>query len=370
MANACLIAAERGLNLAKARPRAQADLRRGLPSDACGVLCMAPARGDDDGPDPGRDAARLRGSAGLAEADALADPIAQFERWFDDARRAEVHEPNAMTLATVDAAGQPAARMVLLKGVDRARPRLLHQPRQPQGQRAVGQSQGGAGVLVGAAAAPGALRGHDRGGRCGRGGRLLREPAARAASSPPGRRRRARVIEGRAALEAEERAHRERFGDGRGAAAAVLGRLPPGAGRGGVLARPREPPARPAALYQRATTAGGSSGWRRKQACSAPAGRRPISMEGPRHARDRRKERSHVPAPDRVHHRCQPRHRPCHGEVFRRSGLARDHLLARQGAAAMRPRRPPPAHHRRPRPGREPRDRDRPARPRSWATAS
>jgi pyridoxamine 5'-phosphate oxidase len=58
-------------------------------------------------------------AAGLAEEDALADPIAQFERWFDDARRAEVHEPNAMTLATVDAAGQPAARVVLLKGVDR-----------------------------------------------------------------------------------------------------------------------------------------------------------------------------------------------------------------------------------------------------------
>ena len=57
-------------------------------------------------------------AAGLAEADALADPIAQFERWFDDARRAGLHEPNAMTLATVDAAGQPAARMVLLKGVD------------------------------------------------------------------------------------------------------------------------------------------------------------------------------------------------------------------------------------------------------------
>ena len=57
-------------------------------------------------------------AAGLDEAEALADPIAQFERWFADARRAEVHEPNAMTLATVDADGRPAARMVLLKGFD------------------------------------------------------------------------------------------------------------------------------------------------------------------------------------------------------------------------------------------------------------
>jgi pyridoxamine 5'-phosphate oxidase len=57
-------------------------------------------------------------AAGLSEEDALADPIEQFQRWFDDARRAEVHEPNAMALATVDAEGQPAARIVLLKGVD------------------------------------------------------------------------------------------------------------------------------------------------------------------------------------------------------------------------------------------------------------
>jgi pyridoxamine 5'-phosphate oxidase len=55
----------------------------------------------------------------LTEADLLSDPIAQFERWFEDARRAEVHEPNAMTLATVGTDGQPSARVVLLKGVDR-----------------------------------------------------------------------------------------------------------------------------------------------------------------------------------------------------------------------------------------------------------
>jgi pyridoxamine 5'-phosphate oxidase len=55
----------------------------------------------------------------LTEDDLLADPIAQFERWFEDARRAEVHEPNAMTLATVGSDRQPSARVVLLKGVDR-----------------------------------------------------------------------------------------------------------------------------------------------------------------------------------------------------------------------------------------------------------
>jgi pyridoxamine 5'-phosphate oxidase len=56
--------------------------------------------------------------AGLAEADALADPFAQFERWFQDALAAKLPLANAMTLATVTAAGAPDARIVLLKGVD------------------------------------------------------------------------------------------------------------------------------------------------------------------------------------------------------------------------------------------------------------
>ena len=56
--------------------------------------------------------------AGLAEADVARDPIAQFERWFDEAVRAGVPLANAMTLATVDANGAPSARIVLLKGVE------------------------------------------------------------------------------------------------------------------------------------------------------------------------------------------------------------------------------------------------------------
>jgi pyridoxamine 5'-phosphate oxidase len=54
----------------------------------------------------------------LIEADAAPDPVAQFRRWFDDAIAAAVPEANAMTLATVDPIGQPAARIVLLKGFD------------------------------------------------------------------------------------------------------------------------------------------------------------------------------------------------------------------------------------------------------------
>jgi pyridoxamine 5'-phosphate oxidase len=56
---------------------------------------------------------------GLDEADLQGDPIEQFQRWFEEARRAQLFEPNAMTLATVGPDGQPSARMVLLKGVDR-----------------------------------------------------------------------------------------------------------------------------------------------------------------------------------------------------------------------------------------------------------
>jgi pyridoxamine 5'-phosphate oxidase len=54
----------------------------------------------------------------LMEADANASPFAQFSRWFDEAIAAKVPEPNAMTLATVNAAGQPSARIVLIKGYD------------------------------------------------------------------------------------------------------------------------------------------------------------------------------------------------------------------------------------------------------------
>jgi pyridoxamine 5'-phosphate oxidase len=54
----------------------------------------------------------------LVEAHANPDPFVQFQQWFDAAVKAELPEPNAMTLATIDAAGFPAARIVLLKDFD------------------------------------------------------------------------------------------------------------------------------------------------------------------------------------------------------------------------------------------------------------
>jgi len=54
----------------------------------------------------------------LLESEASPSPFDQFRRWFDEALAAKVPEPNAMTLATVDASGQPSARTVLIKGYD------------------------------------------------------------------------------------------------------------------------------------------------------------------------------------------------------------------------------------------------------------
>ena len=56
--------------------------------------------------------------AALSEADVDVNPFVQFGRWFDEAVRADVLEPNAMTLATATPDAYPSARVVLLKGFD------------------------------------------------------------------------------------------------------------------------------------------------------------------------------------------------------------------------------------------------------------
>ncbi len=56
--------------------------------------------------------------AGLTEAEAPLNPLELFDLWLSQAIAAEILEPNGMTLATTNAAGNPVARMVLLKGFD------------------------------------------------------------------------------------------------------------------------------------------------------------------------------------------------------------------------------------------------------------
>ena len=54
----------------------------------------------------------------LDESASAADPLQQFQTWLQQALKAELPEPNAMTLATVGADGRPSTRVVLIKGCD------------------------------------------------------------------------------------------------------------------------------------------------------------------------------------------------------------------------------------------------------------
>lgn len=56
--------------------------------------------------------------ASLSETDVLDDPIAQFNKWFDEARQAQIPELNAMSVSTVAADGRPSSRILLIKDVD------------------------------------------------------------------------------------------------------------------------------------------------------------------------------------------------------------------------------------------------------------
>jgi pyridoxamine 5'-phosphate oxidase len=56
--------------------------------------------------------------ASLDVADVEPDPVIEFGKWLEQALRAEILEPHAMTLATASADGVPSARIVLLRGYD------------------------------------------------------------------------------------------------------------------------------------------------------------------------------------------------------------------------------------------------------------
>lgn len=66
----------------------------------------------------GKDIASIRRNYSLhqlSEAEAAADPVVQFDKWWQEAIESEIDEVNAMTLATASADGVPSARIVLLK---------------------------------------------------------------------------------------------------------------------------------------------------------------------------------------------------------------------------------------------------------------
>lgn len=86
--------------------------RRGIAPDAPEAAAQ---------PDPAAALAAMRTDyvqSSLSETDVLADPIAQFQKWFDEAIQAQVIEPNAMDLSTVSPDGKPSSRIVLIKQFD------------------------------------------------------------------------------------------------------------------------------------------------------------------------------------------------------------------------------------------------------------
>jgi pyridoxamine 5'-phosphate oxidase len=88
-------------------------------------LAMQQRRGIAPAPEPalasGEAVAALRkdyGQDSLSEGDVDDDPFVQFTRWFDEALKADVAEPNAMSVATVGADLKPTSRIVLVKQFD------------------------------------------------------------------------------------------------------------------------------------------------------------------------------------------------------------------------------------------------------------
>ncbi|HEX3485538.1 MAG TPA: pyridoxamine 5'-phosphate oxidase [Micropepsaceae bacterium] len=63
-------------------------------------------------------AGQASASATVKEAAPSDEPFELFREWFAEAKAREPNDPEAMALATVDAAGLPDVRMVLLKHVD------------------------------------------------------------------------------------------------------------------------------------------------------------------------------------------------------------------------------------------------------------
>lgn len=55
---------------------------------------------------------------GIRRTDMHPEPLTQFRHWLDEAIKADILDPTAMTLATADSQGRPSARVVLLKDLD------------------------------------------------------------------------------------------------------------------------------------------------------------------------------------------------------------------------------------------------------------
>ena len=172
------------------------------------------------------------------------EPLALFAAWFEEARKSEPSDPEAMALATVDADGLPNVRMVLLKGFDPRGFAFYSNEESQKGRELAGQAKAGLAFHWKSLRRQVRLRG-------------TVEPVGEAeadayfASRPRSSQigawasKQSRPLESRLAFEKAIAMQTARFAVSTVPRPAVLGRLPHRAGGDGILARPSLPAARP-----------------------------------------------------------------------------------------------------------------------------
>ena len=234
------------------------------------------------------------------EADLDPDPLRQFQPGSRRrARPGEVPERDALATATrgraaVGAHGAAEARR-------RARLRLPHEPREPEGRRARTQPGRGAPLLLALRSAAGRVEGGaEPRRRRGVGGVLPHPPSE--AGSPPGPRRRAGRSPTAPSSSGSTRVAEARYrGRGR-AAAAALGRLPHRPGRLRVLAARRAPAARPRRYQPRRRRAGAASASRpsRRQRLRPRAEEGASGLVRARSSRDCQRRSTRAPSTSRM----------------------------------------------------------------------
>ena len=166
-------------------------------------------------------------SSDFTEAD---DPFALFRQWFAEAAEKEVNDPDAITLATVDASGMPDARAMLCKQVDERGFVFYTNAESAKGGEIAANPK--AAILYHWKSLRRQVRARGPLAKISDAevGRLFRQPAARSAASAPGRASsrgrssRAPSSGGGRRLDGEIRRRRH-------SAAALLGRLPADADR-------------------------------------------------------------------------------------------------------------------------------------------
>ena len=145
-----------------------------------------------------------------AEFTEAADPFALFELWLEEARATEINDPEAMTLATVDADGLPDARMVLCKGVDARGLVFYTNIESAKGRELAGSASGGRAFPLEIAPPPGPVPRRRRASDRGRERRLFRLAAEREPDRRLGEPQ-SRPLASRADLEAAVQAYEQRF---------------------------------------------------------------------------------------------------------------------------------------------------------------